>query len=173
MSSVMTLVNMRFCTLVAIALGIFLAGCGATPIEEVDPSLTGEWNGACEISLPVVFDPGQLPDDVERTRQKVALEFTIDADATVQGTVGEATVQESVLKRNRGELGRRLNMASDYIVIDGHLAGPIVPGADENDSKSFTLPFDLVDNRIEGGLMWRQAGKYPFPLCNVMLERHR
>ncbi len=169
----MTQVDMRFCLSVAIALGILLAGCGATPIEEVDPSLTGTWHGECEISLPVVFDPGQLPDDVERTRQTVALEITIDADAVVHGTVGEATLQESVLKRNRGELGRRLNMASDYIIIDGHLAGPIVPGADENDLKSFTIPFDLVDNRIEGGLMWRQSWKYPFPLCSVVLERRQ
>ena len=46
-------------------------------------------------------------------------------------------------------------------------------GADENDLKSFTIPFDLVDNRIEGGLMWLQAWKYPFPICKVVLERHQ
>jgi len=70
-------------------------------------------------------------------------------DAAAHGTVGEATLQESVLKRNRGELGRSLNMASDYIIIDGHLAGPIVFGADENDVKPF------LDGCRSGGLSQR------------------
>ncbi len=157
--------------LVVVALGTLLAGCGATAIEVVEPSLAGTWHGECEISLPVVFNPAQLPDDVEPTQRAIALDITFYEDAAVEGTVGEATLEESVLQRNRGELGRRLNMASDYIIIDGYLSGPIVSGEDENGVKSFTIPFDLVDDHIRGGLMWRQAWKYPFPLCSIDLER--
>ena len=167
----MTQIENRLSPLVVVMLAILLAGCGATPIEVVEPSLVGMWHGECEISLPVVFNPADVPEDVERTRVTVALNITINADATVDGTVGEATIEESVLKRNRGELGRSLNMASDYIIIDGHLSGPLVSGADENEVKSFTIPFDVVDNQIQGGLMWLQTGKYPFPLCIVELER--
>ena len=159
--------------LVIVVLGILLASCGATPIKEVDPSVTGTWHGECEIGLPVVFNPAQLPDGVDRTRRVVALNITIHENAAVEGTVGEATIEGSVLKRNRGELGRSLNMASDYIIIDGYLSRPIVSGEDESDLKSFTIPFDLVDNQIQGGLMWRQAGKYPLPLCHVNQERRK
>lgn len=157
--------------LAAFVLGILLAGCGATPIDVVDPALVGVWEGDCEVGLPVVFDPSQLPDNVARTRSIATLTITIREDATIDGTLGEAAIEASVLKRNRHELGRSLNVASDYIIIDGHLAGPIVSGADETDVKPFTLPFDLVDGRIQGGLMWRQTGKYPFPICSVDLQR--
>jgi len=150
-----------------------LAGCGATPIETVEPSLAGTWRGECEINLPVVFDPTQLPDGVERTQRTLAMELTIHEDAAVDGTVGEATVKDSVLKRNRGEVGRRLNMASDYIITDGFLVGPLVSGADDNDRKSFTIPFNLVDNRIQSWIMWKQAWKYPYPLCKFDVEQRR
>ncbi len=162
---------LHLCTITVLAM--LLASCGATSIDQVDPSLIGTWHGECEISLPVVFNPDQLPDSVERTRQAVALDITIQEDATIKGTVGEANLEESLLKRNRGELGRRLNMASDYIIIDGHLSGPIVSGQDETELKSFTIPFDLIGDEIRGGLMWRQAWKYPFPLCRVELERQQ
>jgi hypothetical protein len=155
----------------ALGLGFLLAGCGATPIDVVDPALVGTWQGECAIDLPIVFDPAQLPGDEERTQSIVALTITIREDATINGTLGEAAIEASVLKRNRGELGRNLNVASDYIIIDGHLAGPIVSGADETDVKPFTIPFDLIDDHIQGGLMWRQAGKYPLPLCSVDLQQ--
>lgn len=154
-----------------VVFGLLLAGCGATPIETVDPSLVGVWHGECVIDLPVVFDPTQLPEDVERTKTTIPLDITIHTDASVTGTIGEAKLDECVLKHNRSELGRRLNMASDYIIMDGYLSGPIVLGEDENDLKTFTIPFDLVDEHIEGGLMWLQEWKYPFPLCDVDLAR--
>jgi hypothetical protein len=157
--------------LVIVMLGVLFGGCGARPVEETPASLVGTWQGECEISLPVVFNPAQLPEDVVRTRQAVALTITIHEDATVAGSVGEAELAESVLKRNRGELGQRLNVASDYIVIDGYLSGPIVAGEDEAERKSFTIPFDLVDDQLRGGLMWRQGWKYPLPLCEVELDR--
>ena len=150
---------------------LLITGCGATPIEVVDASLIGTWHGECTINLPIVFDPTQLPQDVERSKTSVAMDITIHEDATVEGTVGEATLEECILKRNRGELGRRLNMASDYIIMDGYLSAPIVSGQDESKVKEFTIPFNLADGHIQGGLMWRQEWKYPYPLCSVDLER--
>ncbi len=162
--------NRRYVVII-IVLGALFAGCGATAIEEVPPSLIGTWQGECEINLPVAFNPTQLPEDVARTQQAVDVTVIINGDASVEGAVGEALLAKSVLKRNRGELGRRLNVASDYIIIDGYLTGPIVAGEDESERKSFTIPFDLVDDQIHGGLMWRQALKYPLPLCDVDLDR--
>jgi hypothetical protein len=163
--------NYSLLALMIVVLVIVLASCGATPIEVVDPLLVGSWYGECGLSLPIVFNPNELPDSVERTQQAVALTVIIHEDAVVDGTIGEATLQDSVLKQNRGELGRRLNIASDYIIINGYLSGPIVPGQDDNELKSFTIPFDLADEKIQGGLMWRQEWRYPYPLCKVVMEQ--
>ena len=153
-----------------ITLGLVLASCGATAIEVVDPSLLGAWQGECKIGLPVVFNPNQLPENVQRTVTTVPVALTILEDATVEGSIGEATLEDCVLKRNRGELGRTLNLATDYIIMDGHLAGPIVSGHDENNTKAFMLPFNLVEGRIQGGLNWQQKWMYPYPLCDIDLE---
>jgi len=163
--------NYSLHALMIVVLVVVLTSCGATPIEVVDPPLVGTWYGECELSLPIVFNPNEVPEGVERTQQAVALTVIIHEDAVVDGTIGEATLQDSVLKQNRGELGRRLNIASDYIIINGYLSGPIVPGQDDNELKSFTIPFDLVDKKIQGGLMWRQEWRYPYPLCKVVMEQ--
>ena len=159
--------------LVTAVVGVLLTGCLATPIEDVDAALVGDWQGECRIGLPVLFDPGEIPEGVERTYATVNLDLSIYEDATVAGTLGAATIEESVLKRNRSELGRALDMASDYIVTDGLLSGAIVPGEDEGEPKHFTIPFDLVDGHLQGGLMWLESPKYPYPLCTqVDLERN-
>jgi hypothetical protein len=157
--------------LVAISVCLLFTGCSDTPIAAVDESLMGSWYGHCEIGLPVVFDPTQLPANVERTQTTVDFELTIHEDATVQGRLGEATLQDCVLKQNRTDLGRALNLETDYIVIDGYLSGLIVSSQDEDEHKDFTIPFNLEDGRVQGSLMWLQAWKYPFPLCRVDLER--
>ena len=98
------------------------------------------------------------------------LAITIREDARVTGTVGGAELVDCVLKRNRGELGRQLNVASDYIIMDGYLDGPIIPG-DEELRKDFTIPFDVVDGRMQGSIMWVQGLKYPSPLLHVDLDK--
>jgi hypothetical protein len=151
--------------LVVLVLSSVLAACLAAPIEVVDSALVGTWQGECEIDLPVLFDPSQLPAGVERTRTTVPLEFTIYEDAAVAGKFGAATLEESVLKFN-------LSGPKEYIITDGYLAGAIVPEADATEKKAFAVPFDLVDGHIQGAFMWQQQGKYPFPLClRLELER--
>ena len=48
------------------------------------------------------------------------------------------------------DIDAALEIGVDYIIIDGYLVGAIVSGEDETESKSFTIPFDLVDNRLQG-----------------------
>ena len=168
----MTRIKNSLCVLATFFISVLLAACITTPIEVVDGSLVGAWHGECEIGLPVVFNPNQIPESVERTYTTVDLDITIHEDAKVEGTLGEAILEECVLKLNRSDLGRALNMASDYIIVDGYLSGPIVSGEDAGDLKGFTIPFDLVDGHIQGGLMWLQTSKYPFPLCRQLdIER--
>jgi hypothetical protein len=143
-----------------------LSACLATPIDTVDPALLGTWQGESSVRPPIRFEPA--PEEEREPEIAVPLALTIHDDATVTGTVGDAQLVDCVLKRNRTDLGRQLNMASDYIVMDGYLNGPIIPG-DEETRKEFTIPFNVVDGHMQGSVMWLKELKYPLPLLRVDL----
>lgn len=147
---------------------LLLSGCLATPIETIDASLLGTWRGDATVRLPIRFAPP--PDEEREPDVTIPLAITLHDDARVTGTVGGAELADCVLKRNRGELGRRLNFATDYIVMDGYLAGPVVPG-DEELHKDLTIPFNVADGRMRGSVMWLQDWKYPSPLMEVDLVK--
>lgn len=145
-----------------------LSACLATPIESVDPALLGTWQGEATVRPPIRFEPA--PEEEREPEVAVPLAITIHEDASVTGTVGDAQLVDCVLKLNRSELGRQLNMASDYIVMDGYLDGPILAG-DEDARKNFTIPFNIVDGQMQGSIMWLKSGKYPLPLLSVDLTK--
>ncbi len=140
-----------------------LAGCLARPMETIPAPLIGTWHGESTVRLPIVFVPESDDDPSDDVRVPVAIELTIHDDGTVTGTVGDAELVECVLKQNRGELGRRLNMATDYIIMDGYLAGAVVP-EDETPEKDLTIPFNIVDDHLHGSLFWEKEWQYPLPL---------
>ena len=148
---------------------LLMASCGATPIAQVEAPLLGTWHGESMVRPPISFvpPPTETPRPPEVT---VDIDITIHEDASVTGTVGGAELKDCVLKRNRGDLGRSLNVASDYIIMDGYLDGPVIPG-DEELRKDFTIPFNLVDDHMQGSVMWLKDRKYPFPLLRVDLEQ--
>lgn len=153
-------------------LALLLAACLATPIDTVDPALLGTWQGESTVRPPIRFEPA--PDEERQPEVAVPLAITIHEDARVTGTIGGAELRDCVLKLNRSELGRRLNMASDYIVMDGYLDGPILPGdEDEAARKAFTIPFDVIDGHMRGSVMWLQEWKYPSPLMEVSVGKDR
>lgn len=149
--------------LILLAIVTIVAGCLAQPMDSIPASLLGAWHGETAVRLPIVFVPEPDDDPSDDIRVLVAIDITIHDDGTVTGTVGDAELVECVLKQNRGELGRQLNLATDYIVMDGYLAGAIVP-ADETPEKNITIPFNLVDDHLRGSLFWVKEGKYPLPL---------
>ena len=163
----------RFLLLVAVLL-LFAAGCGATDLESVDASLLGEWSGAGMVQPPITFTPSD-DDSTRLPKQEVELHLIIRDDASVTGSVGGAELRDCVLKRNRSELGRQLNVATDYIIVDGYLDGAIIEG-DEEPHKDFTIPFNIVTDdggggRMRGTVMWLKENRYPLPLTPVDLER--
>lgn len=141
----------------------FTGGCLARPMDTIPDTLLGAWHGDSTVRLPIVFAPEPDDDPTDDMVLPVAIDITIHADGKVTGTVGAAALTDCVLKQNRGELGRWLKLATDYIVMDGYLAGPIVP-EDETGEKAITIPFNLVDGRLRGSLFWGEAWKYPRPL---------
>jgi len=162
-SNILLLRSSLMVDLTLLAVVTLVAGCLAQPLDAVPESRLGAWHGDATVRLPIVFVPEPDDDPSDDVVLPVALDLTIHDDGTVTGTVGDAELVDCVLKQNRGELGRRLNMATDYIIMDGYLAGPIVP-EDEVAEKAFTLPFTIVDGHMRGSLFWVKAWKYPLPL---------
>ena len=152
-----------------LVLALIMASCGAVPMSQVEAPLLGSWQGESMVRPPISFTPPPA-DSPEQPEVVVDIDITIHEDASLTGTVGGAQLKNSVLKRNRGDLGRRLNVATDYIIMDGYLDGPVIPG-DEELLKDFTIPFNLVDGRMKGSVMWLKDRKYPFPLLRVDLAQ--
>lgn len=149
--------------LMLLAVITLVTGCLARPLQTVPESLLGDWHGEATARLPIVFVPEPDDDPSDDVVLPIAIDLTIHDDGTVTGTVGDAALVNCVLKQNRGELGRRLNLATDYIVMNGYLAGAIVP-EDETMEKKITIPFNQVEGHWRGSLFWVKEWKYPLPL---------
>jgi len=68
----------------------------------------------------------------------------------VSGTVGDAKLTEGRFQQNRGWLGRKLNLWSDYIITGG-LDGAIV-AAEGIKRERVMLPLDYNDGIFKGGV---------------------
>ena len=66
------------------------------------------------------------------------------------GTVGDARLMEGRFLKNRGGLGRKLNIETDYI-IKGHLDGPIV-AAEGITRARVMMPLNFDGGSIKGGV---------------------
>ena len=104
----------------------------------VMPAMVGHWSGNARIIVTWC----------QQTNLPVTLE--IRADGTVTGKVGDAILANGQLKKNRGWLGGKLNVKTDYI-IRGKLRGPIV--ATENISRSaVSMPLNFTGAAFVGGV---------------------
>ena len=105
---------MRNCaSLILILIGISVGGTFAQAAEKVAATMTGHWEGRAQVI--VIW--------CRQTNLTVALD--IREDGTVTGKVGDATLSKGRLKKNRGWLGRKLNVKTDYIIV-GELEGAIL-----------------------------------------------
>jgi hypothetical protein len=76
-------------------------------------TMCGPWQGSAKI----------IVNWTQQTNLPVMV--MISADGSVTGKVGDAVLEKGVFHRNRSSVGRRLNLATDYI-ITGQLTGPII-----------------------------------------------
>ncbi len=63
----------------------------------------------------------------EDSRGEFRVSFALHADGIVEGTVGNATMQNAYFRRNRTWLWRMLGMATDHIIV-GDLEGQVIDG---------------------------------------------
>jgi len=122
----------------AVLTGLLLAGAGCRGPSEPPAELVGPWQGDARVIVSWC------------AQERLTLELEIDAAGGVRGRVGDARLTHGRLCRNRGELGRRLELATDWIVL-GDLDGPLV-ASDDIVRAGVKIPFDLVAGELRGGL---------------------
>ena len=110
----------------------------------VTPLMVGHWEGNARIFSSFCHQTN-LPVKVD-----------IHADGSVTGTVGDAKLTEGRFESNRGWLGRKLHLFSDYI-ITGDLDGAIV-AAENITRSSVKLPLNFRDGTFEGGVNTSGSG---------------
>lgn len=138
----------RFAALSLLAL---CAACAGS--ERLDPppaSIQGEWQGQALVSRVG-----------GKSNQPLPVEFVISSDGRVSGTVGAAVLRNGVIAANRGELGRSLDLATDYIVR-GSLEGVVIEG-ESAPSHYVMAPFNLVEKDARDVHIWGSVTTWDTP----------
>lgn len=113
-----------------------LGSCASKSV--LTPAQVGHWEGNARIIMTWC----------QQTNLPVKLD--IQADGSVTGTVGDARLKEGRFLKNRGWLGRKLNIETDYI-ITGNLDGAIV-AAEGITRARVMMPFNFDSGLIKGEL---------------------
>ncbi len=85
--------------------------------KAIPSSLVGTWAGTANNTH---VTPKNAP---------MPLTLIVSEDGSVTGTLGTASVKNGAIKRNRGKLGKRLNMKSDFLIY-ADLEGSLVSEKD-------------------------------------------
>lgn len=122
-----------------LATALLLVG---TTVSAAEPSVVPQWVGRWE---------GQAEIIVAWCRQKqLRVSVEVRPDGRVTGRVGEARLRGARLIRNRGWLGRRLGLATDWRLL-GELEGPVV-AAEGIVRESVSMPLDFKHGVWVGGV---------------------
>ena len=116
---------------IAIVIGLMvISGCRTiTP-----PSLVGEWTGSARNTH---ITPSNAP---------MPITLIISADGSVTGTLGTAIISNGSISRNRGEIGKALNMFSDFLIY-ADLEGSLVAEKDIR-YKGVFINMNVKDGKI-------------------------
>ncbi len=101
--------------------------------------------------------------------------FNLYEDGTVEGTVGDATMQDAYFSRNRGWLFRSLGWATEYVIVGG-LNGSVIS---EVQCAKFWIVGDFDEKGIRADIdcdeCWKDGKKHgPFgdgPLIYTRVEQ--
>lgn len=125
--------------------------------------LAGNWAASNPVSVRTKpdgnwkFTPSPGPIEVN---------ILISDSGNITGSIGNATLKNTVVKKNRGWLGRHLHLATDYELV-GELEGPIW----ENDplkTKNIIAPFNYENGQFNGTLFQKEKmGLYPMMDFNL------
>ena len=94
------------------------------------------------------------------------ISLIINDQGKVSGTLGGASFQECSVSKNRNELEKKLNMATD-LVIKGKLIGYIF-SKDTISEKKISIPFNSENNSATGTI-FQKEGLDLFPMADFNL----
>lgn len=128
----------------------------------VTNAVVGHWQGSARIVVDWC------------RQQHLPVAIDVHSDGSVTGKIGDATLKNGRFSHNRGWIGRKLNLATDYI-IKGDLTGPIV-ATESITRSSVSVPFDVTSNTLVGGVHTsgtQFGGKKDGVLSAASLKLHR
>jgi hypothetical protein len=132
---VFTFHNVRLLATLVLMLPV-LSSCASQSV--LTPAQVGYWEGNARIIMTWCHQTNLL------------VKLDIKPDGSVTGSVGDARLTEGRFLNNRGWLGRKLNIETDYI-IKGHLDGPIV-AAEAITRARVLMPLNFDGGLIKGGV---------------------
>ncbi len=104
----------------------------------VTPAMVGHWEGNARIVVNWCH------------QKNLSVKVDIHTDGSVSGTVGDAKLTDGRFESNRGWLGRKLNLWSDYIIAGG-LDSDFV-SAEGIKRERVSLALNYKDGIFNGGL---------------------
>lgn len=131
----------------------------------VPKSIVGNWTGKQKVIVRFK-NSGLLSYNFKTSPDSVMLSLTIKEDGNVSGSFGSAFFESCTVDKNRGWVGRKLNIATDYI-IRGNLKGTIF-ASDILVQKEISFPFSVAGNALKGTIFQKQ-GMDIYPMVNVHL----
>ena len=155
--------NVRLIVFVAILVPL-LSSCGNGSATISDQRLAGDWQGKSRFTGISYQEATQK----KIAPQQVEMNLHIAADGTVTGRVGGATLSDGLVESNRGWLGRKLNIKTDFI-IRGRLIGSVAAGS-ANETNTINAPFNLPNGRMKGTLFIIRPFVYPYPILSLQLN---
>ena len=117
---------------------LLTAGISQASQSAVTGAMAGHWEGNARIVVSWCHQTN-LPVKVD-----------INQDGSVTGTIGDAALVRGRFQLNRGWLGRKLNLASDYIIM-GDLKTAIVAAEGITRSRVF-IPLNFTGGVFKGGI---------------------
>lgn len=128
---------------------------------ELPPDLIGDWQSKQKVTVRKKENGKYVFLDAP---DSLLLHFSIDYTGNVKGQLGNAVFKNCKVLKNRNELERKLNLATDY-VIKGELEGAIFPN-DPYLKKEISIPFDVKNNKMNGSFFQR-FGLDLFPISGI------
>jgi hypothetical protein len=130
----------------------------------VPSTLVGDWTGKQKVR--VRFKNGLMKYSFLPASDSINLSITFKEDGSVAGSLGNATFTGCSVSKNRGWIGRKLHLFSDF-GITGSLKGAIFTG-DTLVDKLIMLPINLSDNKISGTI-FQKDGADIYPMSDILI----
>ena len=125
----------------------------------ISDEVVGRWEGSSEVFADFKLDesPSSSPDDL------IFIQLKIKQDGSVSGIIGDALLENGIIKKNRNNLGKFLGINSDYIIVNATIRGKINVH-DKLESRRVSIPLDFEANSLKGSINLKEAFKYPDPI---------